>query len=167
MKATMVTPDYVDANPLDLLEQVADTKDWAFDRSHEQELNVAVSGEWRDYQISLNWRDDFCGLHMASALDLRVPPEKRVSVRDLLGLINEQLWSGHFDMWSDDGTVLFRDTLLLCGGAAATPEQCEALLQLAVEAWDRYYPALNFVIWAGRTPQDALAAAMFDTQGSA
>ena len=96
MKATMVPADYVDANPLDLLEQVADVRNWAFDRSHEQELNLALVGEWRDYQISLNWRDDFCGLHMASALDMRVPPEKRLAVRDLLGLINEQLWSRTF-----------------------------------------------------------------------
>ncbi len=167
MKTTMITPDYVDANPLDLLEQVADIQNWTFDRSHEQELNLVAAGEWRNYQISLNWRDDFCGLHMASALELRVPPEKRVVVRDLLGLINEQLWSGHFDMWSEDGTVLFRDTLLLCGGAAATPEQCEALLHLAVEACDRYYPAFNFVIWAGRSPHEAMAAAMFETQGNA
>jgi hypothetical protein len=167
MKATMVPADYIDANPLDLLEQVADGRNWAFDRCHEQELNLALVGEWRDYQISLNWRDDFCGLHMASALDMRVPPEKRLAVRDLLGLINEQLWSGHFDMWSDDGTILFRDTLLLCGGAAATPEQCEALLHLAMEACDRYYPAFNFVIWAGRSPEEAIAAAMFDTVGSA
>lgn len=167
MKSTVVPAEYVDTNPLDLLEQVADIKNWAFDRSHEQELNLAVVGEWRDYQISLNWRDDFCGLHMASALDIRVPAAKRAAMRDLLSLINEQLWSGHFDMWSEDGTILFRDTLLLCGGAAATPEQCEALLRLAVEACDRYYPAFNFVMWAGRTPQDAMAAALFETHGTA
>ncbi|MBG53247.1 MAG: YbjN domain-containing protein [Alphaproteobacteria bacterium] len=167
MKSTVVPAEYVDTNPLDLLEQVADIKNWAFDRSHEQELNLAVVGEWRDYQISLNWRDDFCGLHMATALDIRVPSAKRTVMRDLLSLINEQLWSGHFDMWSDDGTILFRDTLLLCGGAAATPEQCEALLRLAVEACDRYYPAFNFVLWAGRNPQEAMAAALFETHGTA
>ena len=167
MKSTVVPAEYVDTNPLDLLEQVADIKNWAFDRSHEQELNLAVVGEWRDYQISLNWRDDFCGLHMATALDIRVPSAKRNVMRDLLSLINEQLWSGHFDMWSDDGTILFRDTLLLCGGAAATPEQCEALLRLAVEACDRYYPAFNFVLWAGRNPQEAMAAALFETHGTA
>lgn len=166
MKSTVVPAEYVDTNPLDLLEQVADIKNWAFDRSHEQELNLAVVGEWRDYQISLNWRDDFCGLHMATALDIRVPSAKRTVMRDLLSLINEQLWSGHFDMWSDDGTILFRDTLLLCGGAAATPEQCEALLRLAVEACDRYYPAFNFVLWAGRNPQEAMAAALFETHGT-
>lgn len=167
MTATLVPAEYVDANPLDLLEQVADIRNWAFDRCDEQEMNLAVAGNWRDYQIALNWRDDFGGLHMATTLEVRVPPERRRAVRDLLGLINEQLWSGHFDMWSEDGTILFRDTLLLCGGAAATPEQCEALLHLAVEACDRYYSAINYVIWAGKSPEEAIAAALFETQGTA
>ena len=156
-----------DGNPLGLREQVGAMREWGFGRSHEDELNSWVAGEWRDYQLSLNWRNDLSGLHIACTLDLRVPPEKRPVVRHLLTLINEQLWSGHFDIWSDDGVVLHRNSLLLCGGAAATPEQCEALLRLAVEACERYYPALQFVMWAGKTAEEAIAAAMFETQGCA
>ena len=130
-------------------------------------MNVCVAGEWTDYRRSLIRRNDRSGLHIACTLDLRVPPEKRPVVRHLLTLINEQLWSGHFDIWSDDGVVLHRNSLLLFGGAAATPEQCEALLRLAVEACERYYPALQFVMWAGKTAAEASAAAMFETQGCA
>ena len=167
MKGTVAETAEFDGNPLDLLEQVASVRDWFFERSHEDELNICVAGDWRAYQISLNWRDDLSGLHVACALDLRVPPEKRPVIRHLLTLINEQLWSGHFDIWSDDGVVLFRNSLLLCGGAAATPEQCEALLRLAVEACERYYPAMQFVMWAGKSAEEAIAAAMFETQGRA
>lgn len=167
MTAILVEPEYRDANPLDLVEQVASIRNWVFDRSHEDELNLCVSGDWRDYQVSLNWRDDMAGLHMACALDIKVPKEKRHQIRHLLTLINEQLWSGHFDIWSDEGTLLFRNSLLLCGGATATPEQCEALLHLALEACERYFPAFQFVIWAGKTAEEAVAAAMFETQGRA
>lgn len=104
---------------------------------------------------------------MACALDLRVTPEKRSGIREVMGLINEQLWSGHFDMWVEDGTILFRDSLLLCGGATATPEQCETLLRLALEACERFFPAFQYVIWAGKTPQDAVSACMFETHGTA
>ncbi|HCX67817.1 YbjN domain-containing protein [Parvibaculum sp.] len=167
MSGSVAEAEEFDGNPLDLLEQVAQVRDWFFERSHEDELNICVVGEWRDYQLSLNWRNDISGLHVACTLDLRVPPEKRPVVRHLLTLINEQLWSGHFDIWSDDGVVLYRNSLLLCGGAAATPEQCEALLRLAVEACERYYPALQFVMWAGKSAEEAITAAMFETQGRA
>ena len=167
MTSMMVEAEYVDANPLDLIEQVASLRDWVFDRSNVDELNICVSGEWRDYQVSLNWRDDLAGLHIACNLDIKVPTAKWPQARHLLTLINEQLWSGHFDVWSADGVVLFRNSLLLCGGATATPEQCEALLHLAIEACERYYPAFQFVIWAGKSAEEAMAAAMFDTKGSA
>lgn len=167
MTATLVEAQYVDANPLDLVEQLASLRNWVFDRSHEDELTLCVEGDWRDYQISLNWRDDLAGLHMACGLDIKAPADKRQQIRNLVALINEQLWSGHFDVWSEDGVLLYRDSLLLCGGATATPEQCEALLRLATEACERYFPAFQFVIWAGKTAEEAVAAAMFDTQGRA
>ena len=126
-----------------------------------------ISGEWRDYHVSLNWRDDISGLHMACSLDLRVSPDKRGAVREVMGLVNEQLWSGHFDMWLEDGTVLFRDSLLLCGGATATPEQCETLLRLALEACERFFPAFQYVIWAGKEPREAVEACLFETHGTA
>lgn len=163
----LLQAEYVDANPLDLVEQVASIHDWIFERADESELSLCVAGEWRDYQISLTWRDDLGGLHLACSVEMKIPADKRSAVRQLLGLINERLWAGHFDLWSDDGLVLFRDSLLLCGGATATPEQCETLLHLALEAAERYYPALQYVVWAGKTPEEALVAAMFETMGQA
>lgn len=167
MTASLHEAEEFDANPLDLLEQVASLRDWIFERSHEDELTICVQGEWRDHQISLNWRQDLSGLHIATTLDMRVPTDKRPQIRHLIALINEQLWTGHFDMWSEEGVLLFRNSLLLGGGATATPEQCEALLRLAVEACERYYPAIQFVLWAGKSAEEAIAAAMFETRGSA
>jgi hypothetical protein len=40
-------------------------------------------------------------------------------------------------------------------------------LRLAVEACERYYPAIQFVLWAGKSAEEAIAAAMFETQGNA
>jgi hypothetical protein len=34
-----------------------------------------------------------------------------------------------------------------------------------VQASERYYPALQFVIWAGTSATEAMSAAMFDTEG--
>ena len=51
--------------------------------------------------------------------------------------------------------------------AEASAAQCEALLNLGLEACEHYYPAFQFVLWGGKTPQDALAAAMLECVGEA
>jgi hypothetical protein len=36
-----------------------------------------------------------------------------------------------------------------------------------VEAAERYFPAFQFVVWAGKTARDAVDAVMFETAGEA
>ena len=43
----------------------------------------------------------------------------------------------------------------------------EALLATALDACERYFPAFQFVVWAGKPAREALDAAMFETQGQA
>ena len=39
----------------------------------DDELTLVVGGNWTDYHVSLNWRDDLEALHLACAFDFRVP----------------------------------------------------------------------------------------------
>jgi hypothetical protein len=83
-----------------------------------------------------------------------------------MALINEQLWLGHFDLWKEDGMLLYRHGLLLAG-AVTHAGQCEALLRASLEACERYYQSFQFVLWAGKSAEEALAATMLETQGQA
>ena len=96
-----------------------------------------------------------------------VPEARRGEIYRLLAMVNEQLWLGHFDLWSEEGLVMYRDGLVLSGGAEASGRQCEALLENAVSAAERYYPAFQFVIWAGKTAREAMDATLFETAGEA
>ena len=51
--------------------------------------------------------------------------------------------------------------------AMESAAQCEAMLVGAVHGCERYYPAFQFVIWAGKSAAEAMSAAMFDTEGEA
>ena len=84
----------------------------------------------------------------------------------LVAQINEQLWLGHFDLWTQEGLVMYRHALML-NGAIVTPHQCEAMLRAALEACERYYQAFQFVVWAGKESREALVSAMFETEGHA
>ena len=121
-----------DVHPVDLIEYVASRNKWEFDRSSDDEISLTVAGNWTDYNVSLSWMEDFETLHMACAFDMKVPENRVLEVTRLLSLINEQLLLiGHFDLWAKEGVVMFRQTLLLNGGAAPTGEQLECLMASA------------------------------------
>lgn len=89
------------SNPLDLVEELANANDWVFDRQ-EDELTAAVTGGYCEYQLRFFWREEERVLQIASVFDGRVPESKRANVYETLGLINERLWLGHFEMWCDE-----------------------------------------------------------------
>ena len=45
-------------NPLDNVERMATTRDWAFDRSSDDEVTLVVAGEWAEYQLSFTWMSE-------------------------------------------------------------------------------------------------------------
>jgi hypothetical protein len=155
------------ANPLDVVERVAGSNNWSFEREGDEEITLVAKGQWTDYQVSFTWMTDIEALHLACAFDLKIPERRRNEVQQLISLVNEQMWVGHFDLWHQDGMVMYRHALVLNGGVEASGAQCEALLGMAIEACERYFPALQFVVWAGKPAREALEAAMFETSGEA
>mgnify|MGYP001420676763 CR=1 FL=1 len=154
-------------HPVDMVERVAAFNQWSFERPDTDEISIAITGGWSDYQAGFTWIEDMESLHLSCAFDLRVPERRRAEVLKLIAHINEQLWVGHFDLWPSENVVMFRHSLLLAGNTMASPAQCEALLKIALTACERYYQAFQFVVWAGRTAREALTSAMFDTVGQA
>ena len=155
------------ANPVDVVETLASDQDWAFDRSTEDEITINVTGRWTDYRVSITWMADLEALHIACAFDIKVPEPRLRETRRLLNLINARIWVGHFDLWSEEGLVMFRHALLLSGGVEPSGRQCEALLTSAIAACERYYQAFQFVVWAGREAREAFDAVSFETAGEA
>ncbi len=154
-------------SPLEVVERMAATNNWPFERAGEDEIALSVTGRWANYQISFTWMRDIEALHLACAFDMKVPEARLNEVQALIALINEQLWIGHFDVWLHDGVVMFRHALVLAGGVTASDRQCEAVFGTALDSCERYYPAFQFVIWAGKSAREAMASAMFETSGEA
>jgi hypothetical protein len=154
-------------NPLEVVERMASGNNWPFERSGEDEIALVVTGKWTNYQVSFTWMKDIEALHLACAFDIRVPELRLADVQQLVALINEQLWIGHFDVWMQNGMVMFRHALLLAGGVTAAGSQCEAVLGCALDARERYFPAFQFLVWAGKSAREAMASAMFETSGEA
>jgi hypothetical protein len=154
-------------NPLAVVESMALRNDWSFERSVEDEIAIAVAGKCTNYQASFTWIGVMKVLHFSCSFEAKIPESRLLETRQLIARINEQLWIGHFDLWKRDGTVVFRHSLLLDGGVSTSGGQCEAVLGRALDACEQYYPAFQFVIWAGKSAREAMDAAMFVTAGRA
>ncbi len=155
------------SNPVDVIEHIAALEDWIFERSCDDEITVSSNGHWCDYHVSFSWMEDVEAIHLACAFDLKVNDMRRADVTRLIAMINEQLWLGHFDLWTKEGVVMYRHALLLPDGMAPAARQIEGMLSAAIETCERYYQAFQFVVWAGKSPKEALDTALFETVGQA
>ena len=155
--------------PIDMLEHYFSAHGWSYERSGDEEIVANFQGSWTQYELRAVWRDEDRVLQFLALPDIRVPADKRGAIYETIGLINEQLWLGHFELWSASGLVLFRHAPFLEGdeGGTLSLQQAETLVEAAIEECERFYPVFQFVLWADKTPQEAIAAALIETQGEA
>jgi hypothetical protein len=157
--------DY-NTNPIDLLEELVSANEWRFDRTNDGEMVVEIGGNWCDYRMYFAWQEDLSAVYFSCLFDVRIPPQKRLQTADLVAMINEKLWLGHFDLCSEDLVPMFRHTMLMRGGNPSI-EPLEDLVDIALNECERFFPAFQFVLWGGKSPREALDAAMLEPVGEA
>lgn len=157
------------ATPIDVLESWFSANSWSHERIGDEEVVASTQGSWGQYELRGVWREDERVLQFLAFPDIRVTEAQFAIIYETIGLINEQLWLGHFELWSANGSLVFRHSALLDGqgDALLSLEQADILVDTAAGELDRFYPVFQFVLWGGKTPAEALTAAMVETQGEA
>ncbi|WP_085811152.1 YbjN domain-containing protein [Sphingomonas sp. TZW2008] len=156
--------------PLDMLESYFAAHGWSFDRN-DDEISATVKGSWTEYELRALWREEDGVLQFLAFPDVKVPEQSRAAVYEAIGLANEQLWLGHFELWSSSGILLYRHAALIDQDddeeVMLTLDAASTLIETAIDECERFYPVFQFVLWGGKSPRDAIAAALIDTQGEA
>lgn len=156
-----------EAEPLDMLASYFEANGWAFQHSGEDEIAATIQGSWTQYELRAIWREEDQVLQLLALPDIRVAEEMRAAIYETIGLINEQLWLGHFELWSSTGVVLFRHGALLGNSETLSLDQAQMLVEAALDECERFYPVFQFVLWGGKTPAEAIIASMIETRGEA
>ena len=156
-----------DAAPVDMLASLFDARGWPFEFVGEDEISGEVQGSWANYQVRGIWRPEDRVLQLLCLPDIRIADDKRQAMFEVLALVNEQLWVGHFDVWSNGSVLLYRHGLMLGDDGLLSPAQAQLAVEAAIEECDRFYPAFQFILWGDKSPADALAAALVDAAGEA
>lgn len=163
--AEIVSDD--DAAPVEMLAALFEARGWPCEITPQGEISSEVQGSWTNYQLRAIWRGEDNVLQLMCFPDIHLSEGKQAKTYELLGLINEQMWVGHFDIWSKGDVLLYRHGAMLGAEGLLSLDQAQSIVEIAIDECDRFYPAFQFVIWGDKAPQDALDSALVDAVGEA
>jgi hypothetical protein len=173
MRVVMRPSDFIDdededdGDPIDLIARYCDAHGWPHEPIGEDEIVTNVQGSWASYELRAVWRAEDRVLQLLLFPEIKTVDDRRAAVFEALSLINEQLWMGHFEHWSASGMILYRHATLLEEETGLTLAMAETLIQSAIDECERFYPVFQFVLWGGKSPSEAIAAALIETRGEA
>lgn len=139
----MMIESEIKNNPLDVVENLAASRPWLYERKADNQLQLFLEGEWADYDLSFNWSSDLSCLHLIAVFGAHQNQEKHSELCALITHINTQLWFGFFAL--KDNYILFRHSHLFIEGVSS--DSCEALVEIARAALDRW--GVAFYLMAG------------------
>ena len=154
-------------NPIDIVEEVIYEKKWSFSRADEYELVADISSKWCQYRLYFTWSENIRAISFTITFDLKFPQNKIIKAYELIGLINEKLWLGHFDITSKNGIPAFRHTILSNADSDFLHKKLENLVDIAIYECEKYYPSFQQVLFDEIEPSESLLFTNFEVLGSA
>lgn len=156
-----------DLHPIDIVENLAAHQNWEFDRVTDDQIAMAVEGQWRTYALTLAWSAQDETLRLICTFEMEPPADKLPGLYDVLNRCNDMVWTGAFTYWAEQKLMVFRYGLCLAGGQMVASEQIDRLISGAITASERFYPAFQLVAWADKTPGEAMKVAIAEAYGRA
>ena len=156
-----------EVHPIDLAETLAEHHAWEFDRVTDDQIAMAVEGQWRNYSITLAWSGHDETLRLICTFEMEPPEHRMGALYELINRCNDEVWTGGFNWWDEQRLMVWRYGLCLAGGQHAVTEQIDRLISSAVTSAERFYPAFQLTLWAERPPMEAMKVAIAEAYGRA
>ena len=144
-----------------MVEQVASSHDWLFERSA---IDIAVKVMDTGATAACSCLACRCACPVIRLrYDMRVP-EKNRAIAAAFHHRNVSSWAISICGRTTDCPFF---GIAITRGAGVSREQLEDVVDIAFTESERYYPAFQFLIWGGKSPKEAMAAAILETEGEA
>ncbi len=154
-------------HPIDIVEHIAEHHSWEFDRIADDQIAMAVEGQWRTYSITLAWSAYDETLRLICTFEMEPPEDKLPNLYEAMNAANDMCWAGAFTFWAEQQLMVYRYGLVLAGGQDATASQIDTLINAAVLSAERFYPAFQLVTWGDQNVDDAMQVAIAEAYGRA
>ena len=113
------------------------------------------------------WEPNMQCMHLSCLMDIETKIEDRSKIFELLALVNEELWVGHFSYWTEQNVPVFKHSVLLNKNDDNFEQKISQIIDIAVKECERMYPIFKVVLTKGMDPKQALYPMMMETFGSA
>lgn len=154
-------------HPIDIVEHIAEYNDWDFDRIADDQIAMAVEGQWRTYSITLAWSGADETLRMICTFEMEPPTDRLPALYEGLNAINDQCWAGAFSYWAEQKLMVYKYGLVLAGGNIASADQIDTMITAAVLSSERYYPAFQLMVYTDKSVRESLQVAIAEAYGRA
>jgi len=145
-------------NPIDTIENIFARDNVSFDRRKENELVAEVLGKWDNMLIFFAYEEHLHCLHISCLLNIETAAVDRSKMFELLALLNENLWLGHFSYWSEQKMPIFKHSLILQDNEELFTSKISKIIELSIMECERVYPIFNAVMRQNISPTQALYA---------
>ncbi|HEX8393359.1 MAG TPA: YbjN domain-containing protein [Longimicrobium sp.] len=143
---------------LPIVRGALDAMDWSYTESESDGLVCEMAGEHTVYSFLFRVDEKLEIVCCYARVGFRVPPDKRLQVCEVLTRANYGLRVGNFEMDMEDGEIRYKASVDMEGGVLGET-MVQNLVRASVAGFDRYYPAVMRVVYAGTSPAEAVADA--------
>ena len=160
--------DNDETDPLEIVENLAEKRDWEFNRIGDDHVAIVIEGLWRNYFMSLSKSHMADGMiKLVCTFELIAKEKYSDKLYEVLNLINQEVWIGSFSYCQEKELIMFRYGVSFTEILNPTYEQMSNLLEKSFEYCERYYPVFQMVYSGKSNVMDALDLVLGVTNGEA
>ena len=160
--------DNDETDPLEIVENLAEKRDWEFNRIGDDHVAIVIEGLWRNYFMSLSKSHMADGMiKLVCTFELVAKEKYSDKLYEVLNLINQEVWIGSFSYCQEKELIMFRYGVSFTEILNPTYEQMSNLLEKSFEYCERYYPVFQMVYSGKSNVMDALDLVLGVTNGEA
>lgn len=154
-------------NPIDLLENIFSKYSYELERRGNNEIAVEIQSKENKLLIFLSWEENIRCLHLSCLIDLPKNSCKIGKIFELLALINEDLWLGHFAYWKEQKMPIFKHSMLIDNEDDISTDKLSQMIGIAINECERMYPIFTEVLVNNIEPEQAVYPMSMHTIGNA
>lgn len=153
LSAASIKPVY---NPIDAVENMFQGKSVEFERRSSTEVVAEVEGKWDNMLLFFAWEEHLHCLHISCLMNIDSPAADTGKIFELLALVNEDLWLGHFSYWQERKMPMFKHSLIINSDESDFFGKLEQIVAIAVSECEHMYPIFKAVLAQNMSPRQVL-----------
>ena len=143
-------------NPIDAVEMIFNSKSVEFERRNINEVVVEIEGKWNNMLLFFAWEEHLKCLHLSCLMNINIEISDLSKVFELLAMVNENMWLGHFSYWSEHKMPIFKHSIILRTYENNFEDKINVIISIAVNECEHMYPVFNAVMTQHISPKQAL-----------